>query len=83
MPSSSPPGPRETILDRAFQMRCIPGSDREVPGEEKLSSLARFDALMREADEKRKKREMEEARARGTAAGMTWTTIRIRMMNKA
>ncbi|KAK3944123.1 hypothetical protein QBC46DRAFT_252839 [Diplogelasinospora grovesii] len=71
MPSSSPPGPRETILDRAFQMRCIPGSDREVPGEEKLSSLARFDALMREVDERRKKREMEEGRARGTAAGMT------------
>ncbi|KAM5342581.1 hypothetical protein ACJ41O_013547 [Fusarium nematophilum] len=58
--SSSPPGPRETILDRAFQMRCIPGSDREVPGEEKLSSLARFDALMREADEKRKQREEAE-----------------------
>ncbi|EWY99211.1 hypothetical protein FOYG_03327 [Fusarium oxysporum NRRL 32931] len=54
--SSSPPGPRETILDRAFQMRCIPGSEREVPGEEKLSSLARFDALMREADDKMKQR---------------------------
>ncbi|KAJ4249512.1 hypothetical protein NW762_012369 [Fusarium torreyae] len=58
--SSSPPGPRETILDRAFQMRCIPGSEREVPGEEKLSSLARFDALMREADDKRKQREEAE-----------------------
>ncbi len=58
----SPPGPRETILDRAFQMRCIPGSEREVPGEEKLSSLARFDALMREVDEKRKQREAEEAK---------------------
>ncbi|KAF6819103.1 hypothetical protein CSOJ01_01488 [Colletotrichum sojae] len=52
--SSSPPIPRETILDRAFQMRCIPGTEREVPGEEKLTSLARFDALMREADEKRR-----------------------------
>ncbi|GKT40964.1 uncharacterized protein ColSpa_01145 [Colletotrichum spaethianum] len=50
--SSSPPNPRETILDRAFQLRCIPGSERETPGEEKLTSLARFDALMREADEK-------------------------------
>ncbi|OLN86966.1 hypothetical protein CCHL11_04645 [Colletotrichum chlorophyti] len=50
--SSSPPPPRETILDRAFQMRCIPGSEREVPGEEKLTSLARFDALMRDMDEK-------------------------------
>lgn len=59
--SSSPPGPRETILDRAFQLRCIPGSEREIQGEEKLSSLARFDALMREADEKRKAREAEEA----------------------
>lgn len=57
---SSSPGPRETILDRAFQMRCIPGSEREVPGEEKLSSLARFEALMREADEKRKQREAAE-----------------------
>lgn len=55
--SSSPPAPRETILDRAFQLRCIPGSDADVPGEEKLSSLARFDALMLEADEKRKQRE--------------------------
>ncbi|KAM0411982.1 hypothetical protein ACHAPD_010205 [Fusarium lateritium] len=58
--SSSPPGPRETILDRAFQMRCIPGSEREVPGEENLSSLARFDALMREADDKIKQREKAE-----------------------
>jgi hypothetical protein len=64
MESSSPPAPRETILDRAFQLRCIPGSERQIPGEEKLSSLARFDALMREADEKRKMREAEEARLR-------------------
>ncbi|KPM35187.1 hypothetical protein AK830_g11373 [Neonectria ditissima] len=58
--SSSPPGPRETILDRAFQLRCIPGSEQEVPGEEKLSSLARFEALMREADQRRKQREAAE-----------------------
>ncbi|KAH7152381.1 hypothetical protein B0J13DRAFT_262117 [Dactylonectria estremocensis] len=58
--SSSPPGPRETILDRAFQLKCIPGSDQQVPGEEKLSSLARFEALMREADQKRKQREAAE-----------------------
>ncbi|KAI5461210.1 hypothetical protein BGZ63DRAFT_414042 [Mariannaea sp. PMI_226] len=58
--ASSPPGPRETILDRAFQMRYIPGSEREVPGEEGLSSLARFEVLMREADEKRKQREAAE-----------------------
>ncbi|TPX17652.1 uncharacterized protein E0L32_012063 [Thyridium curvatum] len=53
--SSSPPGPRETILDRAFQLRCIPGSERQIPGEEKLSSLARFDALMREVDQKQQR----------------------------
>ena len=41
--AASPPGPRETILDRAFQLRCIPGSDR-IPDkdEEKISSIARF-----------------------------------------
>ncbi|KUJ20074.1 uncharacterized protein LY89DRAFT_731309 [Mollisia scopiformis] len=52
--ASTPPGPRETILDRAFQMRCIPGSDR-VPDkdEEKISSIARFEALMREVDERK------------------------------
>ncbi|KAH6626958.1 hypothetical protein B0J18DRAFT_155714 [Chaetomium sp. MPI-SDFR-AT-0129] len=65
--SNSSSGPRETILDRAFQLRCIPGSEREIPGEEKLSSLARFDALMREMDEKRKQREAEEARLRPQA----------------
>lgn len=69
--SGSPPGPRETILDRAFQMRCIPGSEREIPGEEKLSSLARFDALMREMDEKRKQREAEEAKLRQETAATT------------
>jgi hypothetical protein len=52
--ASSPPGPRETILDRAFQLRCIPGSDR-IPDkdEEKISSIARFEALMREVDERK------------------------------
>ncbi|KAK4104936.1 hypothetical protein N658DRAFT_418574 [Parathielavia hyrcaniae] len=69
--SNTPPGPRETILDRAFQMRCIPGSEREVPGEEKLSSLARFDALMREMDEKRRQREAAEVGARPQAAVTT------------
>ncbi|KAI0124263.1 hypothetical protein BJ170DRAFT_686627 [Xylariales sp. AK1849] len=53
--SSSPPASRETILDRAFQLRCIPGSDREgIPGEEKLSSIARFEALMREGEDRRR-----------------------------
>ncbi|KAK8002024.1 hypothetical protein PG991_014246 [Apiospora marii] len=53
--SSSPPPARESILDRAFQLRCIPGVETEIPGEYNLSSLARFDALMREAEERRKK----------------------------
>lgn len=54
--TGSPPGPRETILDRAFQLKYIPGSDQTVPGEEKLSSLARFEALMQQVDEKRESR---------------------------
>lgn len=58
--SASSVAMRETILDRAFQMRCIPGSERAVPGEEKLSSLARFDALMRESEERRQRRVAEE-----------------------
>lgn len=54
--AGTPPAPRETILDRAFQMRYIPGSDRlpEPEDDGKLSSLARFEALMREADERLK-----------------------------
>ncbi|KAI0108599.1 hypothetical protein GGR51DRAFT_120674 [Nemania sp. FL0031] len=52
--SSPPIIPRETILDRAFQMRCIPGSEREIAGEEKLTSLARFEALMCEAENRQK-----------------------------
>ncbi|KAI1424774.1 hypothetical protein F5Y12DRAFT_430692 [Xylaria sp. FL1777] len=52
--SSPPIVLRESILDRAFQMRCIPGSDREIAGEEKLTSLARFEALMRETESRQK-----------------------------
>ncbi|KAM0558552.1 hypothetical protein ACHAPJ_004747 [Fusarium lateritium] len=55
-----PPWWQSTRALRLDLMRCIPGSEREVPGEEKLSSLARFDALMREADDKRKQREEAE-----------------------
>jgi len=51
--SNSPPGARETILDRAFSMRYIPGAETGAAGEDTLSSLARFDALMREAEERR------------------------------
>ena len=56
--ASLPPGPRETILDRAFQMRLIPGSEQQTPGEESLSSIVKFDALMSEADEKRQKHDL-------------------------
>lgn len=58
--AGSPPASRETILDRAFQMRIIPGSGHQIPGEKKLSSLARFDALMRESEGKKTKREADE-----------------------
>lgn len=60
MMSSSPPIHRETILDRAFLLKCIPGSEREVPGEDKLSSLARFDALMRDAESRRRQDRQEQ-----------------------
>jgi hypothetical protein len=54
---STPPGPRETILDRAFQMRYIPGSDKlQGKDEEKISSIARFEALMREVDERKRQK---------------------------
>jgi hypothetical protein len=54
---STPPAPRETILDRAFQMRYIPGSERlQNKDEEKISSIARFEALMREVDERKQAR---------------------------
>ncbi|KAH8821482.1 hypothetical protein F5884DRAFT_89019 [Xylogone sp. PMI_703] len=57
---SSPPGPRETILDRAFNMRYIPGSEK-LPdvnedgnsGDGRISSIARFEKLMREREERR------------------------------
>lgn len=53
----SPPGPRETILDRAFQLKYIPGcADQTAPGEEKLSSMARFEALMQQVESNNNKR---------------------------
>jgi len=52
-----PPAPGETILDRAFQLGHIPGAETYIPGQEKLSSIARFDALMREAEQRRKQKE--------------------------
>jgi len=51
---TTPPGPRETILDRAFQMRCIPGGEKiQDKYEEKISSIAKFEVLMKESDERR------------------------------
>ncbi|POR37757.1 Uncharacterized protein TPAR_02045 [Tolypocladium paradoxum] len=55
--AACPPAPGETILDRAFQLGHIPGPESYVPGQEKLSSIARFDALMREVEERRKQNE--------------------------
>lgn len=57
---NAPPAPGETILDRAFKLGHIPFAEERIPGQEKLSSIARFDALMREAEEKRKQREEAE-----------------------
>lgn len=55
--ASSPPGPKETILDRAFKNRVIPGSERmDDKDSENLSSMARFEALMKEVDERKEQR---------------------------
>ncbi|KAH6611116.1 hypothetical protein Trco_001136 [Trichoderma cornu-damae] len=67
---SAPPAPGETILDRAFQLGHIPWAETSVPGQEKFSSIARFDALMREVEDKRQQREasrrVERAAVRNT-----------------
>lgn len=57
---NAPPAPGETILDRAFKLGHIPFSKSTVPGHENLSSIARFDAMMRAAEEKRNLREQRE-----------------------
>lgn len=59
---NAPPAPGETILDRAFKLGHIPFAEEHIPGQEKLSSIARFDALMREAEDRRKQREAAERR---------------------
>ncbi len=59
---NAPPAPGETILDRAFKLGHIPFTEPRIPGQEKLSSIARFDALMRGAEERRKERELREQR---------------------
>ncbi|KAI1341976.1 hypothetical protein F5Y15DRAFT_329187 [Xylariaceae sp. FL0016] len=70
--SSSPPIPRETILDRAFQLRCIPGSENESPGEDKLTSLARFEALMREAEDRSRAAQKQTTAQRPAPLKSTW-----------
>ena len=48
----SPPPARETILDKAFQMNCVPGAlpqDHAGP----MNSLARFEALMTDMEANR------------------------------
>lgn len=63
---STPPGPRETILDRAFQMRYIPGSERiPTADDEKISSIARFEALMAEHDQRRQAKLDTQSRREG------------------
>jgi len=58
---TTPPGPRETILDRAFQMRCIPGSEKiQDKYEENISSIAKFEVLMRESDERRQQQQQQQ-----------------------
>lgn len=61
---NAPPAPGETILDRAFKLGHVPFAGPDVPGQEKLSSIARFDALMREAEQRRKQKEAAEKRQR-------------------
>jgi hypothetical protein len=53
--AGSPPGPRQTILDRAFQLGFIPGSEQDLPGAGKISSVAKFEAIAREKDVNRKR----------------------------
>jgi hypothetical protein len=66
---ATPPGPRETILDRAFQMRCIPGSEKALEKEEeKISSIARFEALMKEADERKRQKSVTSIQDGGTSS---------------
>jgi hypothetical protein len=48
--AGSPPGPRQTILDRAFQLGFIPGSEQDLPSTGKISSVAKFEAIAREKD---------------------------------
>ncbi|OAQ98312.1 hypothetical protein LLEC1_03236 [Akanthomyces lecanii] len=57
---NAPPAPGETILDRAFKLGHVPFAIPDVPGQEKLSSIARFDALMRDAEQRRLQKQAAE-----------------------
>ena len=48
----SPAPPRETILDRAFMMNCIPGASTASVDEKDgaMNSIARFEAIMQELE---------------------------------
>lgn len=61
---NAPPAPGETILDRAFKLGHVPFALPDVPGQEKLSSIARFDALMRDAEQRRLQKEAVEKKSR-------------------
>ncbi|OAA77599.1 hypothetical protein LEL_04422 [Akanthomyces lecanii RCEF 1005] len=61
---NAPPAPGETILDRAFKLGHVPFAIPDVPGQEKLSSIARFDALMRDAEQRRLQKQAAEKRNR-------------------
>ena len=54
-PFPSPPAVvvRETILDRAFKMNCIPGAAPALEGEPAMNSIARFEALMQDVEARR------------------------------
>lgn len=56
-PFPPPPPPaavvRETILDRAFKMNCIPGAAPALEGEPAMNSIARFEALMQDIEARR------------------------------
>ncbi|KAG5924105.1 hypothetical protein E4U42_004745 [Claviceps africana] len=60
---TSPPAPGETILDRAFQLGQIPGAESPLPGQENLSSIARFDALFRESDYRARRQHARRSKA--------------------
>ncbi|EGX96731.1 hypothetical protein CCM_01389 [Cordyceps militaris CM01] len=63
---NAPPAPGETILDRAFKLGHVPFAIPDVPGQEKLSSIARFDLLMRDAEQRRLQKETAGKRTRQT-----------------